>query len=442
MAILSFIGGIHPPERKELAKGRPIQEIPIPKSVYLFVNQNTGKPPAVSVKKGDSVKTGQKIAEAQGPVSVPLHSPVTGVISDIKKVMHPITQKPEELLVIDSETDQFDFLEPLSDWKAYDKEKSHTLLYERIKEAGIVGLGGATFPSHFKYLEAMKKPVDYVILNGAECEPYLTIDDRMMVEHPAQIVGGLEILLKICGASKGYIGVEDNKPEAFEALKKYANDRIEPALVKTKYPQGGEKQMIYALTKRSVPVGGFPIHIGVIVHNVATAFAIYEAVEKGKPLYERGVTVTGEGIAKPGNLWVRVGTPIQELITYAGGLNSEGGKVILGGPMMGVPIKDLTLPVMKGTSGILVLTPEMVSEINETACINCGRCLMACSLRLEPNYLVKLVKAKKFEEAYKYGVLNCCECGSCAYVCPSKIEHVKHFKLAKKLHATLKGGKK
>lgn len=441
MAILSFSGGIHPPDRKELAKDQPIREAPIPKTFYLFVNQNSGKPPALTVKKGDAVKTGQKIAQAQGPVSVPLHSPVTGIVTDVKKMMHPVTQKPEELLVIDRETDAYDFLEPLTGWETYDTEKCHTLLYGRIKEAGIVGLGGATFPSHFKYVEAMKKPVDYVILNGAECEPYLTIDYRLMVEHPAEIVKGLEILLKICGAKHGYIGLEDNKPEAYEALRKHANGRIEPVLLKTKYPQGGEKQLVYALTKRAVPVGGFPFHVGSIVHNVATAFAIYEAVEKGKPLIDRGLTITGEGISKPSNLWVRLGTPIQELIDYVGGLKSEGGKVILGGPMMGIPIKDLTLPVMKGTSGILVLPPEMVQEIDEETCINCGKCLMACSLKLEPNFLVKLVKAKKFDEAYKYGVLNCCECGSCAFVCPSKIEHVKHFKLAKKLHATLKGGR-
>jgi len=442
LAILSFSGGIHPPERKELAKNQPIQEISVPKTIYLFVNQNTGKPPAALVKKGDSVKTGQKIAEAQDPISVPLHSPVTGIVSDIKKVMHPITQKPEELFVIESETDQIDFLKPLTDWRAYDKEKSQTLLYERIKEAGIVGLGGATFPSHFKYVEAMKKAVDYVILNGAECEPYLTIDGRLMLERAAEVVAGLEILLKVCGAQKGYIGIEDNKIEAYESLKKFQNDRIEPVLLKTKYPQGGEKQLVYAITRRKVPVGGFPIHIGVIVHNVATAYAIYEAVVKGKPLYERGLTITGEGISHPGNYWVRIGAPIQSIIDLAGGLKEGGGKVILGGPMMGIPVKDLTIPVMKGTSGILALPGKMVSEIKEMTCINCGRCIMACSLRLEPNRLVKLVKAKKFDEAYEQGVLNCCECGSCAYVCPSKIEHVKHFKLAKKLHATLKGGKK
>jgi electron transport complex protein RnfC len=311
-------------------------------------------------------------------------------------------------------------------------------------------MGGATFPAHFKYIEAMKKPADYVILNGAECEPYLTIDEQLMIEYPKEIVRGLEILLALTGAGKGFIGIEDNKPEAYVAMQKFQSEKIEPVLLKTKYPQGGEKQLIYSITKRVVPVGGYPINIGVIVNNVATAFAIFEAVEKGKPLFERGLSVTGEGIKNPNNYWVRIGTPIQQIIELAGGLKESeitgtqqgNSKVVLGGPMMGIPVKDLSVPVMKGTSGVLLLPPDQVHEIEEMPCINCGFCIFSCSLKLEPNYLVKLVKAKKFDDAYTYGVLNCCECGSCAYVCPSKIEHVKHFKLAKKLYTTLKGGKK
>jgi len=438
MAYLSFPGGIHPPEMKMLSESMPLETLPLPDTVSLFAAQNMGKPPSWTVQPGDTVKTGQPIATASGFVSVPLHAPVTGTVLPFSKAFHPVLQKSVEVCQIQREgEDDWQLMAPFPDWQNAPQPE----LVQRVLDAGIVGLGGATFPSHVKYSGLDKQPVDTVILNGAECEPYLTIDDQTMQKKAQSVVRGLAILMKITGASRGIIGVEANKLPAVEALRREATTGITVQILKTKYPQGGEKQLIYALTSRKVPAGGLPLHIGVVVHNVGTAVAIDEAVTQGKPLVERGVTVSGECVTKPKNLWVRIGTPVQQLLDYCGGFSEPPYKLLMGGPMMGIALKDATAPVMKGTSGILAVPKRGYEDEGESPCINCGACIHGCSLRLEPNVLVKLVKARKYDQAVERGLLYCCECGTCTFVCPSRIEHVKHFKLGKKVYNALKGGK-
>ncbi len=439
MALFTFPGGVHPAEKKDLSKNSPIERLPLPKQVTLYLSQSIGAEPELTVEVGQKLKTGQLIARNKGIISVPLHSPVTGTVKEIKKVMHPIHQKPMESITIetDSKTEEFDFLPPIDDYL----NASSQQLYSRILEAGIVGLGGATFPSHAKYIESLKKPIETVILNGAECEPYLTIDYRMMLEKTSEIIEGLKILMKISGAKNGIIGVEDNKPEAIEELKKFESDKIKVISLKTKYPQGAEKQLIYAATGKKVAVGAFPFSVGVIMQNVSTAYAVYEAVKLGKPLIERGVTITGEGVKSPKNVISKIGVPIQELIDYSGGFTGEVEKVISGGPMMGLALKDTSSTVMKGTSGILTMVKSSGKPVPERACINCGFCVFRCPMNLEPNYLVKLIKNKQFDKAVESGLMSCMECGSCAYTCPSKIDHVKNFKTAKRVYSALKGRK-
>lgn len=440
MALFTFPGGVHPAEKKDLSKNSPIEKMYTPKQLMLYLSQSIGAPSELIVEVGQRVKTGQQIARNKGIISVPLHSPVTGTVKEIKKVMHPVQQKPMEAVIIetDEKGEELDYLTPIEDFS----KSSNQELYTRILEAGIVGLGGATFPSHAKYIESLKKPIETVILNGAECEPYLTIDYRMMLEKTAEIVEGLKVLMKVSGAKNGIIGVEDNKPEAIEELRKFETDRIKIIALKTKYPQGAEKQLIYAATGKKVSVGAFPFSVGVIMQNVSTAFAVYEAVKLGKPLIERGVTITGEGIKSPKNVIAKVGTPVQEMIDFSDGFTGEVDKVISGGPMMGLALKDTSSSVMKGTSGILVMVKPEGKPIPEKPCINCGYCVFACPMNLEPNYMVKLIKSKQFDKAVEEaGLMSCMECGSCAYSCPSKIDHVKTFKTAKRVYSALKGRK-
>jgi len=437
MAVFSFPGGIHPPEKKHYSEGQAIESMPLPDKAFVFLSQSLGRPAEPVAEPGQAVKTGQLIGIHKGIVSSPVHSPLTGSVVEIKKVFHPVHQKPLEAFVIQkAEKEEFWFLPPLNEEKAAKED-----LYTRILEAGIVGLGGATFPAHAKYIEALKKPIDILILNGAECEPYLTIDHRTMLEKSEKVMSGLKILMKITGAKKGIIGIEGNKPDAVEKMKSLCPSNVQIVELKTKYPQGAEKQLIFAATKRKVPVGSYPFSVGVIVHNVGTALAVSEAVIEGKPLYERGITVSGEMISKPKNLWVRIGTPVSELIDSCGGFKEGVDKVLMGGPMMGIAIKDLQIPVLKGTSGLLALASPQ-KTYPEKPCINCGKCVFVCPMYLEPNYIYKLSKLKRYDDAVEAGLMNCMECGSCVFVCPSKIEHVKTFQLAKKVYSALKGGKK
>lgn len=436
MKLLTFKGGVHPPEKKELSKDSPLENFKIPEKVYLYLVQSAGAPPKLLVEKGQEVKTGQKIAETSSMISSNLHSPITGVVEDITKMFHPILGAPSDLLIIKrtDEKDEWDLLDSIDFEKADSKN-----LVERIKEAGIVGLGGAAFPTHVKL--SPPKEIDTLIINGAECEPYLTVDHRLMLERTEDLITGIRIIMKILKVKRAIIGVETNKRDAIDTLNRFAGNGIEIAPLKTKYPQGAEKQLIKAILNREVPSGGLPMDVKVVVQNVGTAIAIKEAVVDGKPLIERGLTITGEGVKTPKNVVARIGTPIEELIEFAGGYNGTVEKVILGGPMMGIAVPNTSIPTMKGTSGIVVLTREVTGSLYTRNCIRCGRCIEACPMNLRPNVLYKLVKMKRYDDAVNEGLLDCIECGSCAYICPSKIDHVRHLKLGKKVYRALRRGK-
>ncbi|XBX73792.1 electron transport complex subunit RsxC [Proteinivorax tanatarense] len=406
----SFKGGIHPLYNKELSEKKQIDVMDDPKQVVIPLQQHIGAPCEPLVSKGEQVITGQKIGEAKGFVSAPIHSSISGEVVDVN----------EERITIKSDGDnRFEPKEARSL-----KEISSQEIIEIAKEAGIVGMGGAAFPTHVKMKAPEGKKIDTVILNGAECEPYLTIDDRIMVEQPQKVVEGLKALMKATGATKGYIGIELNKPNAIEAIGNaiQGDSSVELVTLEVKYPQGGEKQLIKAILDKEVPVGGLPVDVGSVVSNVSTAAALADAIEEGKPLYERGITVTGNGIEKPQNIIVKVGTTFKEVVEACGGLKDNAAKVISGGPMMGRAIDSLDDEfITKGTSGILVLTEDEVRLVEERTCIRCARCVDACPMSLMPNYLAAYSRKEMFKEAEELHLFNCIECGCCSYMCPSKI---------------------
>ncbi|MCD6462705.1 MAG: electron transport complex subunit RsxC [Thermotogae bacterium] len=439
MNLFTFRGGVHPPESKELTEEKPIRFMPLPQEVKIYLANHGGAPAKRVVKEGDTVKTGQKIGEQAGMISANVHASLTGTVVGVEKVFHPVLQKPSEVVVIRRETekDEWEYINPHGDFNRFKAPE----IVDIIKEAGIVGLGGAMFPTHVKLTPPEGKKIDLLIVNGAECEPYLTIDHRLMLERTEDIVKGIRILMYVLDVEKAYVGIENNKLDAYEAMMRAtAGEPIKVKLLRTKYPQGAEKQLIYALTKRVVPSGGLPLHVGVVVQNVGTVLAVYEAVEKGKPLVERGLTVTGEAVSNPSNLVVRVGTMVSEVLEFVGGLKGKVDRVILGGPMMGIAIPDLNIPVMKGTSGIVALPPERKGKVETKPCIRCSRCVMACPMNLQPYLLEQLARARRYDEAVEEGLMDCIECGSCSYICPSKIDHVKSIKLAKKVYRALRGG--
>ncbi|ABR31415.1 electron transporter RnfC [Thermosipho melanesiensis] len=438
MRLSTFLGGVHPPENKHLSKDIPIRKAPIPEKVVVFMQQHAGSPAKPIVNPGDKVKTGQVIGEPTGFISSYVHSPVTGTVTDVKKVTNVIFGKAVEVVEIEREGEDKWELLPHGNFEKFSPEE----LVDIIKRAGIVGLGGAMFPTHVKLTPPKDKKIDTLVINGAECEPYLTIDHRMMLEKYEEILIGIEIVKKILGIEKAIIGIEDNKLDAIDLLENKWKGKVDVKALKTKYPQGAEKQLIYATTNRKVPRGKLPMDVGVVVLNVSTLFAIKEAVIDGKPLIERGLTVTGEAINKPGNWWVRIGTPISWVIERLGeGLKSEAEnvKVLMGGPMMGIPINNIDTPLVKGNNGITTIIPK---EQKSTFCIRCSYCVNVCPMGLQPYLLDLLGKKKRYDEAAKIGLLDCIECGSCTYICPAKIEHVKTIKLTKKVYKALRGGRK
>lgn len=435
MKLLTFKGGVHPPEKK-LTEHEKIQKAPLPEKVVVLMAQHTGAPAKVVVEVGQQVKTGQVIGEPQGPVSAYVHTPVTGTVTNVAKINSAVHGIAVEAVTIErTGEDEWELL-PKLDWTTVTKEE----LIEQIKKAGVVGLGGAMFPTHVKLNPS--KPVDTLIINGAECEPYLTIDHRVMLEMDEELLEGIEITKKILGVKEVYIGIEYNKKDAIEHLERKWKGKVKVAALKTKYPQGAEKQLIKAITGREVPSGGLPMDVGVVVQNVSTMVAIKQAVVDGRPLVERGMTLTGEGVNRKGNWWVRIGTPISWIIERLGDGFAEGYnelKVLMGGPMMGIPVPNLDTPLLKGNNGITVI-PEQKRE--STNCIRCSYCVHVCPMNLQPYLLDLLARKKKYDEAAAIGLLDCIECGSCTYICPANVEHVKSIKLAKKVYRTLRGGKK
>lgn len=424
-------GGVHPKEGKYSANSA-IEALPLPKQVSIPIAQHIGAPSKPIVKKGDTVKVGDKIAESTGFVSANIHSSVSGTVVKVDQVLDSTGYK-RPCVIIDVEKDVWN--ENID--RSIDLKKEISLtdkeIIQRINDSGIVGLGGATFPSHVKLSVPDGKKIDVLIINGVECEPYLTSDHRLMLEKAEEMLVGIQILMKALSVNLAQIGIENNKPDAIEHLQNLVKDYpgIEVHPLKVQYPQGGEKQLIKALIKREVPSGGLPLDVGAVVHNVGTAYAVYEAVQKNKPLIERVVTVTGKSVQKPSNFMVRIGTPVSELIEAAGGLPEDTGKVINGGPMMGKALNSLDVPVVKGASGILIMPKELSQRKNEINCIRCAKCVSVCPQGLEPYLLNRLAQLEKNDKLETNGVMDCIECGSCAYTCPAGLPLLDYIRLGK-----------
>ncbi|MCT4598233.1 MAG: electron transport complex subunit RsxC [Vallitalea sp.] len=424
MAALTFKRGIHPSHSKDFTEEKPIK-LYMPKGDLVFpMLQHIGAPCKPVVKKGDKVLVGQLIGEPQGFVSSPIHSSVSGTVKAISDELHTNGSKVQSIIIEnDGEYTENDSMKPREDFTNLSKEE----ILKIIKEAGIVGMGGAAFPTFIKLSPPPEKKIDYIIVNGAECEPYLTSDHRIMLEETDRVVKGLQIILHLFPEAKGVIGIEDNKPNAIKAMKEAVKglNNISVGVLKTKYPQGAEKQLIYSITKREVPTGGLPADVGCIVQNIDTVVAIHRAVLRGRPLMRRIVTVTGGAIKEPQNFKVRIGTSYRELIEAAGGFVEEPEKIISGGPMMGLALFSLDVPVIKGSSSILCLTKAEAKITKEKNCIRCGKCVNVCPMNLLPLELNKYAINNEDDLFVKYKGMNCMECGACSYVCPSK-RHLVH----------------
>jgi Na+-translocating ferredoxin:NAD+ oxidoreductase subunit C len=425
------IGGVHPDEQK-LSASVSITSLTLPKIVTIPIAQHIGTPAKITVQRGDLVKTGQIIASHEGFVSSNIHSSVSGRVGLLEEVMDSSGFKH---MAISIRVKGDDWLESIdrSEELVEEIKLEPTEIIDRILEAGVVGMGGAAFPSHVKLSVPAGKNVDYLLINGVECEPYLTADHRLMLEKSKEIIVGIKILMKALKVNKAIIGIENNKRNAItlfqELLQQEEGIAIEA--LEVQYPQGGEKQLIQALLNREVPSGSLPSDVGVIVHNVGTTFAIYEAVQKNKPLIERIVTVTGKSVKVPSNLRVRIGTPVIDLLLAAGGVPEDTGKIVSGGPMMGKAIASLDVPIAKGTSGILLIPKEESMRAEVYNCVHCGKCIEACPMGLEPYKLLILSKKGNSTRAKEENIKDCIECGSCSFVCPSNRPILDYIRLGK-----------
>ncbi|RKY26143.1 MAG: electron transport complex subunit RsxC [Planctomycetota bacterium] len=423
----TFPGGVHPSDRKELSRDCPIEDAPIPERVYIPLSQHIGAPCKPVVEKGDTVRMGQVVGEAGGFVSAPVHASVSGTVAGIEERIHIFGAKVPCVVIDNDGRDQwFEGCNQPVDYSDWD----HDAIRGKVRQAGLAGMGGATFPTHVKFSPPPEKPIDTVIINGVECEPYLTCDYRLMLESPQRIIDGAEIILRAVRCNRCIIAVEANKPDAYEVMREYVSghDKISVEMLEVKYPQGAEKQLIKALLGREVPSGGLPMDVGALVSNVGTTAAVYDAVALNKPLIERLCTVTGEGVERPSNFLARIGTPLTVLLEKTG-MRPGAKKFILGGPMMGLAQFTTDLVVIKGTSGVLVLMEADSGEYEN--CIRCGRCVDACPTYLIPSELSILAEAGEWEAAKEKNVLDCIECGVCAYVCPARRPIVHLIKLAK-----------
>lgn len=424
-------GGVHPPENK-LSAGAAIETLPVPEQVIIPVSQHLGAPAEAAVARGDVVKAGQVIARSKGFVSANIHSSVSGKVLKVDRLPDPSGYK-QTSIVINVEGDEW--LESVDRSDKLNKEISLSgeEIIKKCSEYGIVGMGGATFPSHVKLSIPPGKKCDVLIINGVECEPYLTSDHRLMLERSEELLTGISLLMKALGVKKAMIGIENNKKDAIEKLGSLAGsfEGISIHPLKVKYPQGAEKQLIKALINREVPSGGLPVDVGTVVHNVGTACAVYDAIQKNKPLVERVVSVSGKDMEKPMNILTRIGTPVSKLIEYAGGLPESTAKVVNGGPMMGKALASLEVPVTKGTSGIIFISDSEAGRKKIRPCIRCSKCISVCPMGLEPYLLMTLTEKELFDRAEKDRIMDCMECGSCSFTCPAKRPLLDYIRLGK-----------
>ncbi len=433
----SFRHGVHPQEHKQRTENLPLTRMPFVDHYVLPLGQHIGAPAKPVVQVGESVQRGQLIAEPGGFVSISYHSPVTGKVKAIAHRRHP---NGKFVPAIEIEADPFatqrlQVREPIP-WQ----DLSNAEFVSHVQRSGMVGLGGAAFPSHVKFALSPDKPVQRFVLNGCECEPFLTCDHRVMLEQAAEVVRGIQISATQLGADVTTIGVEANKPDAVQALHAVigTTSNIEVQTLQVKYPQGAEKMLIRALFGVEVPAGKFPIDVGMVVNNVGTMAAIADYFDRGMPLIERAVTVSGPGIHKPANLIVPIGTPVRDVLAHCGGLRADTREVIMGGPMMGFSVASLDAPILKGTSGLLAFTEAEAARVDEYACIKCGRCLEACPVFLNPSRLGRLARAGRFADAVDLNVQDCMDCGACSFACPSGIPLVQLIRIAKAVVARQK----
>lgn len=431
MGLRTFKGGIHPWDGKSLSREQQIVPLKPGKELIFLVSQHIGAPAVPVVKKGDRVLAGQMIAQAGGFVSAPVFSSVSGVVKGIESCLTATGGTCDGILVENDEAYETVEFSPVSDYSVLSKDD----IRKKIQEAGVVGMGGAGFPTHVKLSPKEPENIDYILVNGAECEPYLTSDYRRMLEEPEKLIGGLKVILQLFDHAKGCICIEDNKPECIEKISRLVAEepRIEVRPLKTKYPQGAERMLIYAVTGRCINSSMLPADAGCVVDNVDTVVAVYKAVVEGRPLMHRIVTVTGDAVKKPSNFSVPVGMKFTEVLEAAGGLKGEVEKIISGGPMMGFAMFDLNVPVTKTTSALLCLTRDEVSHSETTACINCGKCVSACPENLLPSRLATFAEHKDESRFLKYNGMECCECGCCSYVCPAKRMLAQKIKSMRKI---------
>ena len=435
----TFRHGVHPEEYKELSNRQPIERMPFVEEYTLPLLQHIGAPSKPLVRKGQRVQRGERIAEAGAYVSVALHAPVDGTVTAIDLFDHPNGQMLPGIRI---KTDPFTTQQLEQPVPKQPEDLDQETFIEAIQQAGIVGLGGAAFPAHVKFNISRDKNCRYLMLNGCECEPFLTCDHRVMVEYAEALIDGTAILQRFIQADKVYIAIEANKPDAVIALREAAASYGFPVRViplEVKYPQGAEKMMISAILGEEVPAGKLPIDVGVLVSNVGTIVALSNYFRRGLPLIERVITVTGPAVRRPANVLVPLGTPMRDVVEFCGGITREAARILLGGPMMGVVQKSLDTPVVKGTSGILVLTEQEVQDINTFNCIRCGRCLEACPLFINPARLGLLARKGLWEEMEENNALDCFECGACSYVCPSGIPLVQSIRVGKGMIREWKG---
>lgn len=434
MKLPTFKGGIHPPDHKSFSENKAIEDL-TPDGEYLFpMSQHIGAPNVPVVKKGDRVLVGQTLGKSDAFVSSPIISSVSGTVKDIamRSVISPVAMADTCVIVeSDGEFERGSSLTPHKDWRSLDGKE----LLSIVRDAGLVGMGGATFPAHVKFAPPDPATIDHVIINGAECEPFLNCDNRLMIEDPAPIVGGLEILLAHFPNARGVIAIEDNKPNAIHSMEREVASRgVEKISVMphtVKYPQGAEKMLIVSVTGREIPPGALPAAVGCLIVNIRTLYHLWKAVVEGVPVIERVVSVTGDAISEPKNLRVPLGVSVSKLIEACGGYRVDPAKILSGGPMMGLAMRTTDVPVVKGTSGITVLSPDLAKRFEETNCIRCGKCVSGCPMGLMPNFMSRSIRARDYEGFEKLGGMNCIECGCCSFICPARRYLVQDFRTGK-----------